>query len=203
MEDLVFQLKFSSRQFEKESRRTEKSVATSKAKVKAAIEKGNIEVARVHADTAIRQKNQALTYLKLSARLEAVSARVDSACKMRRVTEQMRGVVKGMDKVLDSMNPGKIAEVMAQFEKQFDDVDVTTSYMDHAMDTTTATAAPRDEVDALLLAIADEHQLDAAGELRATTAGKSSLKTEGAAAQKEDTGKSKELEELEARFAAL
>lgn len=41
--------------------------------MKKAIQKGNQEVARVHAENAIRQKNQSLNYLKMSARVDAVA----------------------------------------------------------------------------------------------------------------------------------
>jgi charged multivesicular body protein 1 len=43
------------------------------AKTKKAIQKGNTEVARIHAENAIRQKSQALNYLRMSARVDAVA----------------------------------------------------------------------------------------------------------------------------------
>lgn len=35
-----------------------------------------MEVAQVHAENAIRKKNEALNYLRMSARIDAVAARV-------------------------------------------------------------------------------------------------------------------------------
>jgi charged multivesicular body protein 1 len=51
------------------------------AKTKKAIQKGNQEVARIHAENAIRQKSQALNYLRMSARVDAV-ARYESSLIM-------------------------------------------------------------------------------------------------------------------------
>lgn len=50
-----------------------------------AIQKGNMEVARIHAENAIRQKNQSINFLRMSARVDAVAARVQTAVTMNKV----------------------------------------------------------------------------------------------------------------------
>lgn len=197
MENLAFQLKFAGKQFEKESHRSERSSNEAKLKCKRAMEKSNMEGAKIFADTAIRQKNQSLQYLKLSSRMEAVSARVDAAVKMRRVTSAMMGVVSGMDKVLASMDPSKIAAAMDTFEKQFETLDVTTGYMDTAIGQTTSLSTPEDEVTSLMAQIADMHGLDVADQLHAASGGRSQLP-----AKAEAEASSAQLD-LEARFSRL
>lgn len=51
-----------------------------------AIQKGNTEVARIHAENAIRQKNQGINFLRMSARVDAVAARVQTAVTMGKVS---------------------------------------------------------------------------------------------------------------------
>lgn len=58
-----------------------------KQKCKKAIQKGNVEGGRIHAENAIRQKNQSLNYLRMSARVDAVASRVQSALTTRRVMD--------------------------------------------------------------------------------------------------------------------
>lgn len=50
-----------------------------------AIQKGNMDVARIHAENAIRQKNQSVNFLRMSARVDAVAARVQTAVTMNKV----------------------------------------------------------------------------------------------------------------------
>ena len=45
-----------------------------------------MEGARIHAENAIRQKNQGLNYLRMSARVDAVASRVQTALTTRRVS---------------------------------------------------------------------------------------------------------------------
>ena len=46
------------------------------AQVKKAVEDGNLEVAKVYASNAIREKNQGLNYLKLASKLDSVAAKL-------------------------------------------------------------------------------------------------------------------------------
>ncbi|KAI0239067.1 hypothetical protein L0F63_004716 [Massospora cicadina] len=79
---------------------------------------------------------------------------------MRHVTTSMAGVVKGMDRAMESMNLEKISLVMDKFESQFEDLDVQTSTMEGAMGGVTALAVPQDEVDGLMQQVADENGLE-------------------------------------------
>ena len=47
-----------------------------------------MEGAKIHAENAIRQKNQSLNYRQMSARIDAVSARVQTAVTTRQVSLQ-------------------------------------------------------------------------------------------------------------------
>ena len=79
---------------------------------------------------------------------------------MNTVTKSMKGVVKGMDKGLASMDVDKISAIMDKFEQQFEDLDVKAAYMDQAMNATTANATPVDQVDDLVKMVADENNLE-------------------------------------------
>eukprot|EP01061_Rhynchopus_euleeides_P005111 TRINITY_DN14350_c0_g1_i1.p1 TRINITY_DN14350_c0_g1~~TRINITY_DN14350_c0_g1_i1.p1 ORF type:complete len:201 (+),score=125.59 TRINITY_DN14350_c0_g1_i1:159-761(+) len=160
MMKLQLNLKFASKQFARDSKKCEKEEKAEKSKAKKAIEKGNTEGARIYAQNAIRKKNEALNFLRLSSRLDAVQSRVDNAIKMRNVTKTMGGVVKGMDKALASMKYDEIARVMDKFEQQFEDLDVIVDYTESAMGQSSALTTPATEVDNLLSEIADEHNLD-------------------------------------------
>lgn len=53
-----------------------------------------MEGARIFAESAIRDKNTALNYLRLSSRIDAVAQRVNTAVKMQNLTKDMSGIVK-------------------------------------------------------------------------------------------------------------
>jgi len=130
-----------------------------KDKIKKSMEKENHDGARIHAQNAIRQKSNAQNYLRLSSRVDAVASRLESAMKMQQVTKSMGAVVKGMDKVLGSMNVEQISKVMDKFESSFEDMDVRSEYVEQAMNSSTTAAMPEEDVDTLMQMVADEHGL--------------------------------------------
>ena len=77
----------------------------------------------------------------------------------------MGETVSGMSSAMKNMDPEKIAKVMDQFEKQFEDMDVRSQYMEQTMESTTAMSTPPDQVDSLIQMVADEHGLKISGEL--------------------------------------
>ena len=105
---------------------------------------------------------------------------------MNSLTKSMGGVVKGMDKVLGSMDvskvriswwclhrgkphphlaPVQISVMMDKFEKQFDDLDVRSAYMEGAMGEATSTSTPQSEVDSLVGQVAAKAGLDLGDQL--------------------------------------
>lgn len=52
-----------------------------------ALQQGNIEGARIYAENAIRKKNEGLNYLRMAARVDAVSNRVQTAMMTKEVRE--------------------------------------------------------------------------------------------------------------------
>jgi len=193
MEKHLFNLKFAVKELERNSKKCEKEEKLEKQKCKKAIQKGNVEGARIHAENAIRQKNQSLNYLRMSARVDAVASRVQSALTTRRVTQSMAGVVKAMDAAMKSMNLEKISNLMDKFESQFEDLDVQSSYMENTMSQTTTTAVPQGDVDNLMQQVADEAGLELNMELPQGQTG-----TIGASTQV-----SQEQDELTQRLARL
>lgn len=92
----LFNLKFAVKELERNSKKCEKEERNEKAKMKKAIQKGNTEVARIHAENAIRQKNQSVNYLRMSARVDAVASRVQTAVTTSKVC-MFIGLVTGLD----------------------------------------------------------------------------------------------------------
>lgn len=171
MEKHLFNLKFTAKQLDRNAKKCEKEEKTDKLKLKKAIQKGNMDGARIHAENSIRQKNQALNYMRMSSRIDAVAARVQTAITMKQVTKSMAGVVKGMDSALKSMNLEKITQLMDQFERQFEHLDVQTQTMDEAMSGATTLTVPEDQVTGLMQEVAEEAGLDLQSELPSANTG--------------------------------
>ena len=167
MDETLFQLKFCSKQLERLSKKAEKEQKKEEAQLKKALEKGDVERGRIYAENAVRKKNESINYLRMSAKVDATASRVQSAVTMKGVSKNMEGVVKALDKAVNSMELTKITEVMDKFESQFEDLDVHTSVMENAMGSATTTTTPANQVDDLIRQVAEESGLEISAQMAA------------------------------------
>merc|ERR1712165_661597 len=65
-----------------------------------------------------------------------------------------------MSKGMSSMNVEELSKTMDKFESQFEDLDVKTQYMEGTMNATTATSTPAEQVDNLIMMVADQNNLE-------------------------------------------
>eukprot|EP00249_Psilotum_nudum_P000820 c12958_g1_i1 orf=213-824(+) len=158
--DQIMELKFTSKSLQRQARKCEKEEKSEKLKVKKAIEKGNMDGARIYAQNAIRKRTEQLNYLRLGSRLDAVVSRLDSQAKMMTITKSMSSIVKSLDSALASNNLQKMSETMDQFEKQFVNMEVQAGFVESAMAGSTSLSTPEDEVNSLMQQVADDYGLE-------------------------------------------
>lgn len=171
LQETVFELKLKSKEMARASKKCEKDERAERLNVKKQIEKGNKEGARIYAQNAIRKKHEALNYLKLSAKMDAVASRLDAADKSQQLSQSIQKTVPQLDKALKGMSVEALAENMGQFEELFESLDVRADFVAGAIDSTTASTMPADEVDALITQVGDEHALDVGNMLSETAVG--------------------------------
>lgn len=191
--DNIFQLRFSSKQMERLSKKAEKEQKKEENKLKSALQNGNIDIARVYGENAVRKKNESLNFLRMASRLDAVVSRLQSTAATQMVASNMKSVVGSLDKAISSMDLEKVSAVMEKFESQFENLDVHSSVLQDSMSNATTTSTPQNEVELLMRKVADEAGLEINEQLQSVNVPSSSLAQPSAA--KEDN--------LSKRLAAL
>lgn len=184
-------LQMTARQLERMSKNADKEEKAEKLKLKKDMQRNNMEGARIHAESAIRQKNQSINYLRLSARVDAVASRVQTAVSMKQVTASLQGVVRSLDQAMQSMNLVQMSSLMDKFEKQFNDLDVQSAYMENAMGASASLSMPEGQVERLMEEVAEEHGLEVNMRLGVNT-----VPTAAAAAQADEDDLSQRLAKL-------
>ncbi|GAX18413.1 charged multivesicular body protein 1 [Fistulifera solaris] len=160
LEEEMINMRIVAKQMQRSAQKCQKNEKAAIEKLKKAIAANLSENARIYGQDAIREKNQALNHLRMASRLEACCSRIETAVRMNQVTSSMKGVVKGMDKSIQSMNIEQLTATMDKFEQQFEDLDVKAGYMEGTMNATTATSTPAEQVDELISVVADANNLE-------------------------------------------
>merc|ERR1712003_158168 len=102
-----------------------------------------------------------------------------------------------MDSCMKSMDVEKISAVLDKFEQQFEDLDLTSQYMESAIDSTTSQTMPESQVENLMAQIADENGLEFQSEIDNIGVGQGKL------AQPEKNKGNEKDNELEERLKKL
>ena len=165
MDDVIFNLKLTNRQLEKMAKKADAEERKERAKVVKAIKDKDVERGRVFAENAIRKRNESLNFLRMASRIDGVVSRLQTAQSMKSVVAQMGGVVKGLDKAMQSMDLFTLSKIMDKFESQFSDLDTRTAVMENSMAGATSISTPVEEVDSLMRQVAEENALDVQQEL--------------------------------------
>ncbi|CAN4100112.1 unnamed protein product [Withania somnifera] len=156
----IMELKFTSKSLQRQAKKCEKDEKAEKLKVKKAIEKGNMDGARIYAENAIRKRSEQMNYLRLSSRLDAVVARLDTQAKMTTISKSMSSIVKSLESSLNTGNLQKMSETMDSFERQFVNMEVQAEFMESSMAGSTSLSTPEDQVSSLMQQVADDYGLE-------------------------------------------
>lgn len=193
----IMELKFTSKSLQRQSRKCEKEEKAEKLKVKKAIEKGNMDGARIYAENAIRKRSEQLNYLRLSSRLDAVVARLDTQAKMQTIGKSMGSIVKSLESALNTGNLQKMSETMDKFENQFVNMEVQSQFMETSMAGTTSLSTPESDVNSLMQQVADDYGLQVSVGLPQAAGHSISVPKEGEQVDEDDLAR--RLEELKSR----
>lgn len=168
LEKTYLDLTLATKQMQRQSKKREQESLKQRKLVEKYLKKNEMEVAKIHAENAIRSKSESVNFLRLSARLDAVSQRVKSALSQHTMSKNMKQVVTSLGGVLKTMDAEKIAQTMDKFESQFDTLDVRTKFMDSTISNTTATATPQEDVTSLMNQIGEHIGIQVSEELDAS-----------------------------------
>lgn len=171
LDTTLFNMKFTAKTLQKESAKCLKKQKERETLCLKAMKEDKVEMAKIYATDAIREKNQAVNFMRLSSRIDAVSARVEMAIRMNQVSRSMAQVTQGMESVLGSMDVEKISAMMEKFETQFDNLDVRAAVMEGAMASSTASATPEDEVQSFMAQVAKQNDMEFADALASAKPG--------------------------------
>lgn len=195
----IFNLRFAAKQLNKSAAKAEREHKAEKDKCLAAMKKGHDDIAKLHAESAIRKHNEQLNCLRLASRLDAVVSKLDTQAKMQGVSRTMAGIVETMNKALAANQLDRVYETMRQFEKANESLDVQAGVISDAMGTQAAMSTPADAVDTFMQQLRDEANLQVGAALPSAAAMGAGPSGARVAAPPSDAG----TEDLSRRLAEL
>jgi charged multivesicular body protein 1 len=136
---------------------------TSEVRAREALAAGNMVAARMHAEAAIRQKAEAMQYLRLAAQVDGAQSRVASAVASQQAVGHVADATAALEHALPPGEMERVAQTLGAFGESTEQLDMAGRVMDGALDEATQASAPVDQVDDLVRRIAAENHIETTG----------------------------------------
>eukprot|EP00244_Chara_vulgaris_P004072 TRINITY_DN17880_c0_g2_i1.p1 TRINITY_DN17880_c0_g2~~TRINITY_DN17880_c0_g2_i1.p1 ORF type:complete len:236 (+),score=61.94 TRINITY_DN17880_c0_g2_i1:159-866(+) len=159
------------------------------AEIRKAAKQGQIPAVKVMAKDLIRTRHQITKFYGLKSQLQGVSLRISTLKSTQAMAEAMKGVTKAMGQMNKQMNLPALQNIMREFEKQNEKMEMTTEVMGDAVDDVLEGDDEETEADELVSQVLDEIGVDLNTALVNAPAGKNAEGTSaGATRQPVATG---------------
>ena len=154
------ELKMTSRQMERQSQKMEQQEKAERKKIVDALNKGNMDNAKIFAETVIRNRKEALNLKRFGVKMGALAAKLESAHRTQNVSQTISQTLPMLQRCMAKMDSLGIGQNISEFEKVFEDLDVKTEEMNGALDNVYATTIDQSEVSSLLQEMKDAHGME-------------------------------------------
>ena len=134
LNEAAFQMKWQARSLEKEANKAQANREVQMKKAKVMMDAGDMASAQIIAGEAIRYQKESVSLQRMSGKMGAVGAKLESAARTQQISMQIRNAVPGLKNCLKQMEKSGVANNMANFEKVFEDLDVNIEGMTGALD---------------------------------------------------------------------
>eukprot|EP00049_Salpingoeca_infusionum_P017521 m.353288 g.353288 ORF g.353288 m.353288 type:complete len:275 (+) comp16721_c0_seq1:449-1273(+) len=150
--------------------------------IKKAAKAGQVDAAKIMAKDVVRTRRFQKKMILMKTQIQAVSLKIQTLKATNSMARAMAGVTKAMRRMNQSMNLPSLMQVMAEFEKQSEMMEMKQEMMDDTVDDVLGEEEDDEESEVLVNQVLDELGLSLNSELGAVPVGVQQPEAEAAVA---------------------
>lgn len=148
--DQIINLKVVSRKLTRSKQKVENQKRKTERNVKDAIRKGDMEMARLHANELVRNRKWSIGYQSLINKIDGLVFKLERADAIQSVAGEMKNVVGTLAQLNLQLNLPEIENVVNNMSGIFEGIEIKTEIMDDSLNDVFETDSDESEVDSLL-----------------------------------------------------
>nr|ACO10416.1 Charged multivesicular body protein 2a [Caligus rogercresseyi]ACO11452.1 Charged multivesicular body protein 2a [Caligus rogercresseyi] len=172
------------RELDRERSKMEQQEKKIIADIKKMAKAGQMDAVRIMAKDLVRTRRYVKKFMLMRANIQAVSLKIQTLKSQNSMAEAMKGVTRAMQNMNRQMKLPQIQQIMMEFEKQSEIMDMKEEMMSDCIDDALGDEEDEDESDAIVSQVLDELGLQLNDQLKDVPAGTSTLATPGANKEK-------------------
>lgn len=148
--DHILNLKVVSRRLARSQRKLENQEKRNERKIRAAIQKGDTESARMFANETVRNRKAARGYQSLINKIDGLVFKLERAEAIQSIAGEMRGVANSLLNINNQLNLPEIDNLVGNMTETLESIDDTSEMIEDSMDDMFESDIDEGEVDNLL-----------------------------------------------------
>lgn len=182
----ILNLKVVQRRLARSQRKLENQQRQTEKKVRAAIQKGDMDSARMYAKDVVRSKKWALGYQSLTSKIDGLIFKLERADAVQSIAGEMKGVAGALRQVNMELNLPEIENVVNDLNASLDGIEDKSEIMEDAVDGLFEMDTNEEDVDSLLQEYGADVGVSVSTELPTARSSTSELEAEIEALRKEE-----------------
>lgn len=158
-------LKKSQRELEREKTTLERQEKKLMADIKKTAKEGQMESVKIMAKDLVRTRKHKQKMMMMKTQIQAVSLKIQTLKSVSTMADAMKGVTKAMIRMNKQMNIPQMKQIMDEFEKQAEIMDMKQEVMDDAIDEAMDDGEEEEQTEMEVSKVMDELGLTMAGEI--------------------------------------
>lgn len=146
----ITNLKLVSRRLMRSQRKLENKEREAERKIRAALQKGDMEAARMYANDVVRSRKWARGYQSLISKIDGLIFKLERTDAVQSLANEMKGVAVSLREASMALNVAGLDDVIADMEGAMEDIEVTSEVMEDSVEGLFTSDINESEVDNLL-----------------------------------------------------
>ncbi|MCE7734573.1 MAG: SNF7 family protein, partial [Candidatus Heimdallarchaeota archaeon] len=184
--DHILNLKVVSRRLTRSMKKLENTERKTERKIRNAIQKGDMQAARMYAKDTVRSRKWARGYQGLTSKIDGLIFKLERAEAVQDIASEMKGVAKSLINANQALNLPEIDHLVGDMQTALDGIEETSEIMEDSMDTMFESDTDEGEIDNLLNEYGVEAGLTASAGLPIPTGATTELEKEIESLRKEE-----------------
>lgn len=145
--------------------------------IKNSAKAGQMAAAKIQAKDLVRTRGHIKKMILMKTQVQAVSLKIQTLKSTNTMAQAMKGVTKAMQRMNQQINLPGLQQIMMEFEKQNEIMDIKSEMMEDTMDDIFAEDDEEEETEMVVQQVLDELGLSLAGDLVNTPTSGATLAT--------------------------
>jgi len=144
------------RELDRERARLEQQEKKVIADIKKMAKQGQMDAVKVMAKDLVRTRHYCKKFMMMRANIQAVSLKIQTLKSQDSMAQAMKGVTNAMRSMNKQLNLPQIQQIMMEFERQTEIMDMKEDMMNEAIDDAMGDENDEEETDAIVTQVLDE-----------------------------------------------